>query len=80
MDSALEHIDIQDKELLKYHEPRGMLKHRKTGALWAKNFGLTVSEKNILVCAGAQHALLSLLIGLFRAGDKIAAETITYPL
>lgn len=80
LDSALEHIDIQDKELLKYHEPRGMLKHRKTGALWAKNFGLTVSEKNILVCAGAQHALLSLLIGLFRAGDKIAAETITYPL
>lgn len=80
LSSALEHIDIQDKELLKYHEPRGMLKHRKIGALWAKNFGLTVSEENILVCAGAQHALLSLLIGLFRAGDKIAAETITYPL
>ncbi len=80
LEDALTHIDTQDKELLKYHEPRGMLRHRKAGAMWTKKFGVPVSEENILVCAGAQHALLSLLIGLFRAGDKIAAETITYPL
>ncbi len=80
LEDALKHIDIHDKELLKYHEPRGMLRHRKAGAAWTQKFGVPVSEKNILVCAGAQHALLSILIGLFRAGDKIAAEAITYPL
>lgn len=80
LEDALKHIDTQDKELLKYHEPRGMLRHRKAGAAWTKKFGVPVSEENILVCAGAQHALLSILIGLFRAGDKIAAESITYPL
>lgn len=77
---ALEHIDIHNREFLKYHAPCGMPKHRKAGALWTQKFGLNVSEQNILVCAGAQHALLSLLMGLFRAGDKIAAEAVTYPL
>lgn len=80
LDSALQHIDTHNREFLKYHEPCGMPRHRKAGAAWTQKFGLNVSEQNILVCAGAQHALLSLLMGLFRAGDKIAAESITYPL
>lgn len=80
LEDALKHIDTNDKSLLKYHEPRGMLRHRKAGAAWTKKFGVPASEENILVCAGAQHALLSILIGLFRAGDKIAAEATTYPL
>lgn len=80
LDTALAAVNTQNREFLKYHEPSGMPKHRKAGAIWTQKFGLTVSEKNILVCAGAQHALLSLLMGLFRAGDKIAAEAITYPL
>lgn len=80
LETALNKINVSDREFLKYHKPSGMPAHRKAGALWTQKFGLSVSEKNILVCSGAQHALLSLLMGLFRAGDRIAAENITYPL
>ncbi len=80
LEEAIKNLKIDGRELLKYHAPSGMDKHKKAGALWTQRFGLTTSYKNILICAGAQHALLSLLMGLFRAGDKIAAECFTYPL
>ncbi len=80
LEDAIKNITLNGRELLKYHAPSGIDTHKKAGASWTQRFGLTTSYKNILICAGAQHALLSLLMGLFRAGDKIAAESITYPL
>lgn len=63
-----------------YQAPRGMTRHREAGALWAARYGLPVSPDNVLVCAGAQHALLTVLASLFRPGDRIAVEQLSYPL
>ena len=61
------------KELSNYQQPRGLLRHREAGAHWAGRYGLAVSPENLLVCAGAQHALLTVLASLFNPGDRIAA-------
>ena len=67
-------------ELGGYQPPQGRAGHREAGALWAARFGLPVSPDNVLVCAGAQHALLTVLASLFNPGDRIAAEQLSYPL
>ena len=67
-------------ELSHYQQPRGLYRHRQAGALWAGRYGLAVSPDNVLVCAGAQHALLTVLASLFNPGDRIAAEQLSYPL
>ena len=63
-----------------YQAPAGRASHREAGALWAARFGLPVAPDNVLVCAGAQHALLTVLASLFNPGDRIAAEQLSYPL
>lgn len=66
--------------LTNYQEPRGMLRHRQAGALWARRYGVHVGPDSLLICAGAQHALLTVLTSLFNPGDRIAAEALSYPL
>lgn len=68
------------EHLTNYQEPRGLLRHRQAGALWAKRYGVHVGADDLLICAGAQHALLTILTSLFNPGDRIAAEQLTYPL
>lgn len=70
--------DLSD--LPRYQQAGGILRHREAGALWARRYGVTVDARDVLVCAGAQHALLITLMTLFNPGDRIAAEPLTYPL
>ena len=63
-----------------YQPARGLERHREAGALWAARFGLPVSPENVLICAGAQHALVTVLASLFDPGDRIAVEQLSYPL
>jgi DNA-binding transcriptional MocR family regulator len=65
--------------LLHYSEPGGLPEHRAVGAKWANRFGLKVDGSNIVVCSGAQHALTCILSSLFRPGDRIATDSLTYP-
>ena len=67
-------------ELPRYQQPRGLDRHREAGALWARRYGLAAGAEDVLICAGAQHALLTTLMSLFNPGDRIAAEPLTYPL
>ncbi len=66
--------------LFSYQQPRGLWRHREAGALWAKCYGYAVSPENILVCAGAQHALLTILASLFAPGDRLVVEHFSYPV
>jgi len=66
--------------LLTRHESRGMPRHREAGARWAANYGYEVHPDNVLVCAGAQHAVLVALAAMFNPGDRVAVECLTYPL
>jgi len=67
------------ESLLRYTDPRGLPEHRETGAAWAARYGVRTSAANIVVCAGSQHALTCCLTGLFRPGDRIATDALTYP-
>ncbi len=74
--AALPHLN----ELSGYQPPRGRRAHREAGARWAGRFGVPAAADNVLVCAGAQHALLTVLSSLFCPGDRIAVEQLSYPL
>jgi DNA-binding transcriptional MocR family regulator len=65
--------------LMHYSEPGGLPEHRATGADWANRFGFEVNGNSIVVCSGAQHGLTCALNGLFRPGDRIATDSLTYP-
>ncbi len=66
--------------LQSYQRPGGMLRHKDAGAKWAAGYGLPVKPEELLICAGSQHALLTVLTSLCSPGDRIAAETLSYPL
>ncbi len=74
----------EDEDLLTalstYQQPRGLYRHREAGALWAGQYGLQISPENVLVCAGAQHALLAILASLFSPGDRLVVEHFSYPV
>ncbi len=65
--------------LMHYSDPGGLPEHRAVGAKWANSFGLKVTANDIVVCSGAQHALTCALNGLFKPGDRIATDYLTYP-
>ena len=66
--------------LMEYRPSRGTPRHRETGVQWAAKYGVHVPADNILVTAGAQHALTILLSTLFNPGDRILTEALTYPV
>ncbi|BBD08820.1 uncharacterized protein DFE_2094 [Desulfovibrio ferrophilus] len=68
------------QELLTRHESRGLPRHREAGVRWAAEYGYTAQADNVLVCAGAQHAILATLAAMFSPGDRVAVESLTYPM
>jgi DNA-binding transcriptional MocR family regulator len=75
--------DLQTNEgldlLLRYQEAGGTRHDRSAGALWlAPRLG-NIPVERILVCPGAQGALLAVLSLLAAPGDTVCAEALTYP-
>ncbi len=62
-----------------YTLPQGLYKHRETGSRWMKQFGVYADPENIIITAGAQHALNCILSSVFQLGDCIAVGCLTYP-
>lgn len=62
-----------------YSDPCGLPEHRQIGAQWAARFSLDVSPDQVIVTAGAQHALTSIFAALFKPGSRIAVDQLTYP-
>jgi DNA-binding transcriptional MocR family regulator len=62
-----------------YAAPGGRPEHRAIGAMWAERYGIQTTAENTLVCAGSQHALTVIITALFKAGDRIAVDQLTYP-
>ena len=65
--------------LLHYQPSAGSPRHRAAGADWIERHGLKVSAEDVVVCAGAQHAILVSLSILARPGDTILTASLTYP-
>ncbi|MDR3529716.1 MAG: PLP-dependent aminotransferase family protein [Rhodopila sp.] len=65
--------------LLRYQKPGGAVADRSAGGLWLGGRLPSVPIDRILVCPGAQGALLA-VVGLLAApGDTICAEALTFP-
>jgi DNA-binding transcriptional MocR family regulator len=67
------------EDYLKYTDPAGLPEHRAAGAHWVKRFGLNAGPEQIVVTAGAQHALACSLISCFQPGNRIVVDSLTYP-
>ena len=65
--------------LMSYSDPQGLPEHRAVGANWIARFGLRISPKDIIITAGAQHALFVICNSIFMPGDRIATDCLTYP-
>ncbi len=69
--------DVAD--LLRYQPHAGAARHRAAGAAWAARYGVAAAPEQILVCAGGQHAMLTLFSALAKPGDRVLTESLTYP-
>jgi DNA-binding transcriptional MocR family regulator len=67
------------QQYVKYADPIGMPEHRAAGARWVKRFGIEVGPEQVVITAGAQHALACALLACFKPGDRIAVDALTYP-
>ncbi|MGD9474658.1 MAG: PLP-dependent aminotransferase family protein [Eubacteriaceae bacterium] len=64
--------------LLDYVPSQGMLRHRKAAVKWIKQYGLEIASDQIVICAGAMHAISCCLMGIFEPGDKIAVDSLSF--
>jgi DNA-binding transcriptional MocR family regulator len=65
--------------LFRYQESGGAQDDKAAGALWLSDRLPSLTAQQILVCAGAQGALLAVIGLLASAGDTVCAESLTYP-
>ncbi|WP_065761763.1 PLP-dependent aminotransferase family protein [Pseudomonas defluvii] len=69
----------QTQRLEHYLTADELLLGRALGATWLRNRGLSLSPQQVLLCAGAQQGLFSLLLSLCQAGDPVLVEALTAP-
>ena len=65
--------------LLSYQPFTGSDRHRQTGVEWIARHGVDVSPEQVVITAGAQHAIIVALSSLCRPGDTVLGEELTYP-
>lgn len=65
--------------LLTQHPPGGRAADRATVAGYVQTTGIDVGSDNVLVTAGAQHALDAVIAGVVSAGQVVAVDALTYP-
>jgi DNA-binding transcriptional MocR family regulator len=69
--------DVND--LLRYQSDAETRRHRRAGAAWIARHGVQVAPSQVVITAGAQHAITVLLGTLCRPGDTVLCEPLTYP-
>ncbi|MBN2563588.1 MAG: PLP-dependent aminotransferase family protein [Phycisphaerae bacterium] len=69
----------QVSHLLRYHTSRPDPRHVDAAVTWMRTFGLEAEPDHIVITAGAQHALATILFALTKPGDLVLADELTYP-
>jgi DNA-binding transcriptional MocR family regulator len=72
---AAEGLDL----FLTYQDPAGVPSDRNAGAQWLAPRLPDLSADRIVVCPGAQGAMVAALSLLAQRGDTVCAESLTYP-
>ena len=65
--------------LLDYPSDGGNDSDREAGAEWIARTGLPAEAGRVLVCAGSQHGLTTVLATLLQPGELLLTEELTYP-
>lgn len=65
-------------QILGYVPTKGHLRHRQAMAAWLARLGFPADPEHLVLTAGAQHGLAVALAALFRPGDTLLAEELTY--
>ena len=65
--------------LVAYQPHQGATRHRETGAAWLRERRVPTDPDEVVVTAGAQHAMLVALATLTRPRDVVLVERLTYP-
>ncbi|MFL8180061.1 PLP-dependent aminotransferase family protein [Clostridioides difficile] len=63
---------------LQYMSPSGTYMQKKSIAKWIERNNVYTSEENILLSTGGQNAICATLLGLFKAGDRIATDSLSF--
>lgn len=64
---------------LGYQDPAGSRAVRAAGARWFERLGMSVRAEQVVVCSGAQHAILVSLASVVGPGELVLCEALTYP-
>jgi DNA-binding transcriptional MocR family regulator len=79
LEASLAELAPRLRELLRYEEFGGSMEARQAGVTWLARTTLIGQAERVLVCPGAQTALLACLGLLAKPGDVCLCEDITYP-
>ncbi len=71
--------DGHTEPLLRYRPDTGLPSHRSVAARWIRRTGLEASPENIVITAGAQHALSVILSHLLPSAAVLLTAQLTYP-
>ncbi len=77
LDRMLAENDVYN--LMTYHWDNGNSEERRAAAAWLRPCLDRIEPQRILVCPGAQSAMLTVLTCLARPGEVVLSETHTYP-
>jgi DNA-binding transcriptional MocR family regulator len=66
-------------KLFQYGSIGGTARQREVAARWIGKSGYSVEPEKILFAAGGQNAIAAVLASLFKAGDRIGTDPVTYP-
>jgi DNA-binding transcriptional MocR family regulator len=65
-------------QILGYVPTKGHLRHRQAMAAWLARLGFPANPEHLVLTAGAQHGLAATFAALFRPGDTLLTEDLTY--
>ena len=65
--------------LLRYHPARPDARHLAAAVRWMQTLGVEAEPDQVVITAGAQHALAAVLFALTQPGDLLLADELTYP-
>ena len=66
--------------LLRYQAAGGTSRDRAAGAQWLSSRLEAVNPDHVLICSGAQGALLTVTAALAAPGETVCVEALTYPV
>jgi DNA-binding transcriptional MocR family regulator len=79
LEDGVRRLASELRDLLRYQEFGGSCEARLAGVQWLSRVGVEAQPERLLVCPGAQGAILAIVNSLAKPGDVALCENLTYP-